>query len=174
MYTCYYSVMCTHWNAILWHSHSVSWHCQNLSSLNAVPDLNISTLLVVSTAEEFASGMVNVTCTPSDPSTVVFWRNSENLPLEEVYPVYQYLPVGLNHTVVLLSPPNGIAEITCGLYNGEGVMDLLNPINVTIVSISSKFNTVHDRTFTVYHIKPLKINLQTQIEFVCNSIITQQ
>ena len=104
-----------------------------------MPDLEISTSLIVRIAEDFATGKVNVTCTPSDPSTVVFWRNSDNLPLEDVYPAYQFLPSGLNHTVVLLSPPNGTEEFTCGLYNGQGATSLLNSINVTVVSILSKF-----------------------------------
>ena len=114
-----------------------------------MPDLEISTSLLVSTAEELASGTVNVTCTPSDPSAIVFWRNSDNLPLEEVYPEYQYLPAGLNHTVVLVKPPNGIEQFTCGLYNGEEAVNLLNSINVTVVSISSKFTQCMAETHSV-------------------------
>ena len=58
--------------------------------------------------------------------------------------MYQYLPAGLNHTVVLLSPPNGIEHFTCGFYNGEEAVNLLHSMNMTVVSISSKFNTVQD------------------------------
>lgn len=100
--------------------------------------------MLVSTTEGFITGTVNITCTPSDPSAIVFWRNRAKLPLENVYPTYQFLPVGLNHTVIVVSPPNGIEEFTCGLYNGEGAMNLLNSVDATAVSISSEFDMMRN------------------------------
>ena len=100
-----------------------------------VPSTNLSSNLTVHFQEDFENGMVNISCLPSDPATIVFWQLLNKTALWEVYPDLLFSPFGLNHTVTVVTPPNGIETFVCGLYNNED--NLLNEQRATIVAVTS-------------------------------------
>ncbi len=97
--------------------------------------LEISTTLSANLYSDFANEKVNISCVPSDLTTIVFWQSANSTPLWDDYPHFVFSPPGLNHTVTLTSAPNGIEIFYCGLYNYEDT--LLNERNVTVVSLTS-------------------------------------
>ena len=93
---------------------------------------------MVRRAADYNDGLVNVSCMPSDPTAFIHWQQLSNVPLWDIYPSYQYEPIGRNHTVKILSPPYGIIIIVCGLLNPGGMPRLLNEQRITLVTVTSK------------------------------------
>lgn len=93
--------------------------------------------MIVKRSRDFENGLISVTCTPSDPSAVIYWQLLNSTALYEAYPSYQFEPDGLNHTVKLLSAPDGIATFVCGVYSPGG-FELINEQQVTVVTVSRK------------------------------------
>ena len=97
----------------------------------------LSNDLVVRRPTEYYQGLVNVSCIPSDPNAVIHWQFLNTVPIWEAYPLYEFSPTGYNHTVTLLSPPNGIVVIKCGLLNPGSTL-LANEQRITLVAVTSK------------------------------------
>ena len=103
-----------------------------------VPSVESSTNLIVELEQNYTSGLLTITCTPSDLTATIFWQLPDGTPLWEEYPDYQFEPRERNHTVTLLSAPSGIKIFVCGLYNNGNVI-LLNEQRITVVAVSSKY-----------------------------------
>lgn len=105
-------------------------------SSSLVPELNISTDLVVREKSDFQAGQVYVTCTPADSMVPVLWSTIDNQFLWQENPAWQFTPSGLNHTVRMTVAPDQVTVIVCGLFNGPLSNGLLNPRQITVVPIS--------------------------------------
>ena len=109
-----------------------------------VPQVSITSQLIVREPAEFQAGQVTVTCTPSDPAAPIIWRTLDRRYIWEAFPSWQLSPLNLNHTLTIMSAPAGeLVIIYCGIYNGPSLETLLNSYEITIVRVTSKLSQEH-------------------------------
>lgn len=102
----------------------------------SVPSVVASTHLAVYTAESYTNELVSVSCTPSNTNYSILWVSEEGTPLWEVDNFYQFYPYGLNHTLTVLAPPDGIMIVLCGLRNPSGQPLLVNKQEISLITVT--------------------------------------
>lgn len=105
---------------------------------NTVPSIDASPLVVVQTIQDYYDGLVTLSCIPSDPDAIIHWFTTEGRSFPEAFPEFDFLPVGLNHTVTLMEAPPRIEMLYCGLYNPSND-SLVNANTFTLLAVSCKY-----------------------------------